>query len=511
MFSGCEKLTTVNIPDSVVSIGKVAFRDCYNLRNIVLPESITNIAWGTFYDCDSLVSVSLPARLKTIEDNAFNGCGNLESISLPSGIKSIGKDAFAGCNKLLLTISATETTIGKHAFENVNVPRITVEEGVKIIDEYAFYGCSSMKEIALPDSLTEIREGAFEQCGIIEISIPQNVKKLGVAAFFDCRQLKTITFGSRLTAVGREAFFGCRKLTTIIISENMTDISDGMFKECEGITKIDIPETVGIIGNSAFESCSGLTSAIIGSAVNGGSSNGLASNAARAKKIVVGTKAFLGCGNMKKIVIPANVTKIADDAFDGCLRLTIYGEKGSYAQQYAKEHDIPFKAVKLNTPPTGIAIDQGKKTTLYMGNKLKLTAKIEPAGATTTVTWKSSKPTVAAVSSKGVVTPKKAGTAVITARTANGLTKRITIKVVDASGVKLKEGKSRTLKVGKKLTLHATVSPKKVKTKLTWTSSDKKVATVSTKGVVTAKRAGTAVITVRTANGKRATIKISVK
>jgi uncharacterized protein YjdB len=344
-----------------------------------------------------------------------------------------------------------------------------------------------------------------------EITIPKNVKKLGVAAFFDCRQLRTITFGSKLTAVGREAFFGCRKLTTIIISENMTDICDGMFKECEGITKIDIPETVGIIGNSAFESCSGLTSATIGSAVNGGSSNGLASNAARAKKIVVGTKAFLGCGNMKKIVIPANVTKIAEDAFDGCLRLTIYGEKGSYVQDYAKKHDIPFKAVKLNTPPTGIAIDQGKKTTLYMGNKLKLTAKIEPAGATTTVTWKSSKPKVAAVSSKGVVTPKKAGTTVITARTANGLTKQITVKVVDASGVKLKEGKSRTLKVGKKLTLHAVVTPAKVKTKCTWKSSNAKVAAVTSKGVVTAKKAGTATITVKTANGKMASIKITVK
>lgn len=410
-----------------------------------------------------------------------------------------------------ITVYATSDTIGQRVFASVNASRFTVEKGVKIIDEYAFYGCKNLKSITLPASLTEIREGAFEQCGMTEITIPKNVKKLGVAAFFDCRQLRTITFGSKLTAVGREAFFGCRKLTTIIISENMTDICDGMFKECEGITKIDIPETVGIIGNSAFESCSGLTSATIGSAVNGGSSNGLASNATRAKKIVIGTKAFLGCGNMKKIVIPANVTKIAEDAFDGCLRLTIYGEKGSYVQDYAKKHDIPFKAVKLNTPPTGISIAQGKKTTLYMGNKLKLTAKIEPAGATTTVTWKSSKPKVAVVSDKGVVTPKKAGTTVITAKTANGLTKQITVKVVDASGVKLKEGKSRTLKVGKKLTLHAVVTPAKVKTKCTWKSSNAKVAAVTSKGVVTAKKAGTATITVKTANGKMASIKITVK
>ena len=401
--------------------------------------------------------------------------------------------------------------IGQRVFAGVNASRFTVEKGVKIIDEYAFYGCKNLKSITLPDSLTEIREGAFEQCGMTEITIPRNVKKIGVAAFFDCRQLRTITFGSNLTAVGREAFFGCRKLTTINISKNMTDICDGMFKGCEGIKKIEIPETVGIIGNSAFEACSGLTSVTIANAMGGAASNGAMSNAVTPKKVAIGSSTFKACGGLKKIVIPANVTRIASDAFEGCMRLTIYGEKGSYVQDYAKKHDIPFKAVKLNTPPTGISIAQGKKTTLYMGNKLKLTAKIEPAGATTTVTWKSSKPKVAAVSSKGVVTPKKAGTTVITAKTANGLTKQITVKVVDASGVKLKEGKSRTLKVGKKLTLHAVVSPAKVKTKYTWKSSDTKVATVTAKGVVVAKKAGTATITVKTANGKKASIKITVK
>ena len=162
-------------------------------------------------------------------------------------------------------------------------------------------------------------------------------------------------------------------------------------------------------------------------------------------------------------------------------------------------------SVKVNiiaTKPTSVIITKGDKATLYMGNKLTLKAKLEPNKSESMLTWKSSKPKIAEVSEKGVVTPKKAGKAIITVKTTNGKKDSIIVTVVDVKSVKLKEGKAKTLKVGKKLTLHAVVSPSKVKTKCTWKSSNAKVAAVTSKGVVTAKKAGTATITVTTANGK---------
>ena len=159
---------------------------------------------------------------------------------------------------------------------------------------------------------------------------------------------------------------------------------------------------------------------------------------------------------------------------------------------------------------TGVSITQGKSATLYMGNKLTLKAKLAPKGATSALKWKSSKPDIATVSAKGVVTPKQAGTAKISVAIDNGKVATITVRVVDAKSVKLAEGKSATLKVGKKLTLHATIAPGQVKRKLTWLSGNKRVATVSTKGVVTAKKPGKAKITVSTPNGKSATITITV-
>ena len=170
--------------------------------------------------------------------------------------------------------------------------------------------------------------------------------------------------------------------------------------------------------------------------------------------------------------------------------------------------------------PTGISIAQGSSATLYMGNKLTLTANLTPADAQTALNWASSKPAVATVGDDGVVTPKKAGKATITVTTENGLSASIAIKVVDASSVKLKKGKttlkkgqSINLARGKSLTLKAVVSPTKVKTKLTWKSSNKLVTVKNGKITVNKKaKVGTKVkIVVKTANGKSNYIYIVVK
>ena len=179
---------------------------------------------------------------------------------------------------------------------------------------------------------------------------------------------------------------------------------------------------------------------------------------------------------------------------------------------------FPKKVLKLSTQdynpdkpkPTDIAITQGSSATVYMGNKLALKTRTEPKNAEKVLTWKSSKPKVATVSSNGTVTPKKAGKTVVTVKTDNGLTAKITVKVVDAKRIKIKEGKSKKLTIYKKMTLHVKASPSKVKPSLSWTSSNPKVAAVSNEGVVKGVGYGTATITATTANGKSAKIKIKV-
>ena len=171
--------------------------------------------------------------------------------------------------------------------------------------------------------------------------------------------------------------------------------------------------------------------------------------------------------------------------------------------------DVPIKSVKLNKTNIKLKlIDKGF---------IVLKATVLPDGATQTVTWKSSQPSVAAVYSNGKVSIKKNGKAVITATAADGKTKaKCTIIVLKSKGIRVTgvtlDKMELELTEGEDFTLRATVTPENATYKdVTWESDDKKVATVDENGKVTAVAAGEATITVTTVEGgKRATCEVTV-
>ena len=163
---------------------------------------------------------------------------------------------------------------------------------------------------------------------------------------------------------------------------------------------------------------------------------------------------------------------------------------------------LPVTSVKLNK--TSITLNKSKTATLK--------ATINPTNANNQkLTWSTSNKKVATVDGNGKVKAVGKGTATITVKSANGKTAtcKVTVKI-PATKIKLNKTKL-TLKVKKTVSLKATVTPANSSDKLTWTSSNKKIATVSSSGKVTAKKAGTVTITVTTASGKKATCKITVK
>lgn len=171
--------------------------------------------------------------------------------------------------------------------------------------------------------------------------------------------------------------------------------------------------------------------------------------------------------------------------------------------------------VTVKTKVTGVSVKSTAKT--YIGKSVTLTATVSPSTATNKeVTWKSSDKSVATVNSKGVVTGKKSGTVTITCTTSDGSFKdtcKVTVtKYIKAKGVELNKS-SKTLNVRDTYQLTATVSPSNASNKkVTWKSSDTSVVTVNSKGVVTAKKAGTATITCTTSDGSyKDSCKIKVK
>ena len=526
-FYRCDSLKSITIPDSVTGIGDSAFYRCESLTSITIPKGVTSIGEKAFAYCEGLTSITLPNGLTSLGEKAFYSCTSLTDIAIPKGVTSIGEETFAGCAKLKrITIAKGVTSIGAFAFEEcTGLTGITLPNSVKSIEDHAFYGCESLTSVTLSNSMTSIEDSVFSGCeSLTSITIPNGVTSIGTNAFAYCEGLTGVTLPDTVTSIGEGAFYYCESLKSIAIPNGVTSIGDSAFSECDSLTSIALPDSVTSIGEGAFLYCTSLASVTLPNSMTRIGAyaftwcESLTSMTIPKGVTSIGEGTFYECTSLEGITIPKGVTEIGEYAFDFCGKLTIYGEAGSYAESYAKECGIPFAALK--PAPQSISIKQGDTAKLYMGNKLTLKAIVKPSTAETKLKWSSDSTDIATVSQKGVVTPKGAGQAKITVTTDNGLSASIVVKVVDASSVKLKkgsttlkQGKVLELKRGKSLTLVAVVSPAKVKTNLTWSSSNKNVTVKNGKVTVkAAAKVGTkAKITVKTANGKSAYIYIKVK
>ena len=210
---------------------------------------------------------------------------------------------------------------------------------VTAIDEIAFYYCTNLTSIDIPNSVTEIGNFTFGCCpelasiviesgnprydsrnncnAIIETAdntlfagckntmIPNSVTSIGERAFEGCDGLISIVIPNSVTSIGNKAFYSCDGLTSINIPNSVTAIGNGAFEGCIGLTSVDISNSVTSIGRYAFFSCEGLTSIVIPNSVTS-----------------IGNYAFFWCTGLTSIVIPNSVTSIGNEAFKNCWTLT---------------------------------------------------------------------------------------------------------------------------------------------------------------------------------------------
>ena len=270
-------------------------------------------------DADGTLTINGTGAMKNYDYDSnqspvYNN-SDVKKIVIEDGVTSIGYSTFSYCSSLTsITIPDSVTSIGYAAFSYCrSLTSITIPDSVTSIGSHAFYNCTSLPSITIPDSVTSIGSSAFSECrSLTSITIPGSVTSIGKFAFDGCTHLTSITIPDSVTSIGEAAFHGCFSLTSITIPDSVTSIGKYAFSDCESLTNITISDSVTSIGAYAFQYCSRLTSITIPDSV-----------------ISIGEWAFRDCSGLTSITIPKSVTSIGNDAFYGCNNLTVYLESGS--------------------------------------------------------------------------------------------------------------------------------------------------------------------------------------
>lgn len=281
--------------------------------------------------------IAFDGDLTSIGTHAFMDSKRLTSIIIPEGVSSIGNRAFKGCE---------------------NLTSVIIPNNVSLIEYWAFAE-SSIKEIILPNKLTEIKGCLFYGCNNLEeIIIPNSVSKIGDSAFENCKNLKNIIIPSGVHSIERCAFRFCENLTSASICDGTTSIGERAFEGCLSLTRVSIPNSITEINSLAFNNCPLLSRVDIQDLSSWCKiafkdytmSNPLYN---KAELFVAGEKlinliipsdiqilkfaTFSGCQSITNIIIPNNVIKIGQNTFSNCDNLTklVVGDNVKYIRSYA--------------------------------------------------------------------------------------------------------------------------------------------------------------------------------
>ena len=209
------------------------------IGRIVIENGVTSIGNWAFFSCGDLTSATIGNSVTSIGEGAFSGCSSLTSITIPNSVTSIGMYAFHACSSLPIIEDVRYADTYLIEAVDTSLSTYTIKDGTKWIGSLAFFECSSLTSVNIPNSVTSIGESAFLGCSsLTSVTIGNGVTSIGEGAFYGCSSLTSVTIPNSVTSIGGDAFYGCSGLKNLILGANLKTIETNAFKDCSVLETI---------------------------------------------------------------------------------------------------------------------------------------------------------------------------------------------------------------------------------------------------------------------------------
>lgn len=539
-----KKIVSVTIPGSVKDIGNNAFSGCPNLERIIFTgaDKTSNnliIRISAFEDCPNLTTCEIPARAYQVVGNIFKGCTSLTEVK----VNAANPYYFTRDGVLFgpALVGYKPQYDGAYALQSYPAGRqgaytIPSEVNGKEIDQIwtsGFEGAASLTDITIPASIGRLGTAAFESTGLTHVTIPDTVQQVDPAVFQNCTSLVSVKLPNGITEIDQYLFANCISLQHVDMPDTITKINIYAFHNCTSLTSLALPKGLTSLSVGCFEKCYNLQHVVVPpSVINFPKDDVGVYNPFKYSPVTVyvqkgstGDRFFnnnqeelqasatanggsLTVVTLDSVSDPAAIEVESLELIDAGHKVSVQGKfkigsyldvqpltSGSAYNTFANQaNDKAFTAYSLALLPSGAAANGPFTLTIGKPAEYSSSASLYAADGALQTDFAEDCFT-ATISALGPV-------ALIDTKESTGST--------EVTSVTLNKY-ALSLEVGKTGKLTATVLPASAADKsITWSSSKTDVASVSSNGTVTAKKAGTAVITATATNGKSASCTVTV-